>query len=399
VLPRSLEELVRLLAPALAAASLALAVPAHAAAKPAAPAPSVVIQPDPVIATSDFKWVFGIQINNPLDVGLYPDSVQGIAEDLDPGKTDGPRRQEIPLSYFRRFFTPLSAGTNQGLHYTGNAYFENARVTFTLFAHLADGKPMRIEKTFDVKPGPSSVSCPSEWLTTAAGRMEVVTMRRLKPDDGLRAPGILVVHGSGSHARRQLVFAREAAIAGYNVVMVSLPGYGQSEGQRDMMGPASYEAVEGGLRQLAAIPGVDTTHLAVWGVGEGAGLAARLASRHSELGAVVLQGGVYDLWAVARARGTNGPADVAKLAGRDSTAWRERSALFTATRIAAPVLLLHTARDASAPLAQARAYSEALLAAGTRAKLSEVTGSDLQRAVGGAADAGIDFLNQTFHMP
>jgi hypothetical protein len=52
-----------------------------------------------------------------------------------------------------------------------------------------------------------------------------------------------------------------------------------------------------------------------------------------------------------------------------------------------------------APLAQARAYSEALLAAGTRAKLSEVTGSDLQRAVGGAADAGIDFLNQTFHMP
>jgi dipeptidyl aminopeptidase/acylaminoacyl peptidase len=181
--------------------------------------------------------------------------------------------------------------------------------------------------------------------------------------------------------------------------MVSLPGYGQSEGQRDMMGPASYEAVERGLAQLAAIPGVDTTHLAVWGVGEGAGLAARLASRHSELGAVVLQGGVYDLWAVARARGATGPADVAKLAGRDSTAWRERSALFTATRIAAPVLLLHAARDAAAPLGQAKAYNDALVAAGTRAQLSEVEGSDLPRPVGGAADAGLDFLNRTFHMP
>ena len=61
----------RLLAPAVAAASLALAVTAYAAARPEAPAPAVTIQPDPVIATVDFKWVFGISVNNPLAVGLY----------------------------------------------------------------------------------------------------------------------------------------------------------------------------------------------------------------------------------------------------------------------------------------------------------------------------------------
>jgi hypothetical protein len=67
---------VRLFAPALAATSLALAVAAHAAAKPAATAgPTVDIQPNPAVATVDFKWVFGIKVMNPLDVGLYPDSI------------------------------------------------------------------------------------------------------------------------------------------------------------------------------------------------------------------------------------------------------------------------------------------------------------------------------------
>jgi len=374
-------------------------VTVHAAAKPAAPGPDVIIQPDPVIATADFRWVFGISVNNPLDVGLYPDSILGVAEDLDPGKTDGPRRQEIPLSHFRRLFAPLSAGTSQGLHYTGNAYFEHSRVTFTLFAHLADNKPMRVVRVFEAMPGPSTQAYPSDWLTTSAGRMEAVTVKRLRPDDGRPVPGILVLHGCASHARRQLVFAREAALAGYHVVLVSMPGYGLSEGQRDMMGPASYEAAERALARLAAIPGVDTSRLTVWGIGEGAGVAARLASKHSELAAVVLQGGVYDLWAAARARGKNGPADVAKLAGRDSTAWRERSALLTATRIAAPVLLLHSPRDAAAPFAQARAYADELVAAGTQAQLTELEGSDIPRPIAGIADAGLDFIAKTIHLP
>jgi len=390
---------VRLLAPAVAAASLALAVTAYAAAKPEASAPALTIQPDPVIATADFKWVFGISVNNPLDVGLYPDSLIGFAEDLDPGKTDGPRTQEIPLNQLRRLFAPLSAGTSQGLHYTGNAYFEHSRVTFTFYGHLADKKPIRFEKVFEVMPGPSSRTYPSEFVTTTAGRIEVVSVKRLRPDDGRAVPGILVIHGNGSHARRQLVFAREAALAGYDVVTVSLPGFGLSEGRPDVMGPASYEAAERALAQLAAMPGVDTTRLTVWGVGEGAGVAARLASRHSELAAVVLQEGVYDLWAVARARGKNGLADVAKLAGRDSTAWRDRSALLSATRIAAPVLLLHDPKEATTPIGQARAYSQALLTAGTQAQLSEIDGSGIPRPVGSTAEAGIDFITKTIHVP
>lgn len=391
----------RLLAPALAAASLAFAL--QVAAPPLraadAPTPNVTIRPQPLAATADFKWVFGIQLNNPLDVGLYPDSILGVAEDLDPGRTDGPRRQEIPLSHFRRLFTPLSAGATQGLHYTGNAYFEHARVTFTVFSHLASGKPLKIQNTFEVMPGPSSREYPSDSLAIRTGRIEIVRMKRLLPPDGRPVPGVLVVHGAASHARRQLVFGREAAQAGYHVVLVSLPGYGLSSGQPDAMGPASLEAVERAFDQLRAMPDVDTTKLAVWGVGEGAGLAARLAARRSDVAAVVLQGGVYDLWAAARARGRNGPAEVARAAGRDSTAWRDRSALLSATRIAAPVLMLHTTRDAAAPMAQAQAYAAALQASGTQVTLTEMEGADVPRPIGITADTGLGFLGRTFHFP
>jgi pimeloyl-ACP methyl ester carboxylesterase len=377
-------------------ASLPIATATAQVATPAK-SPHLEIRPDPVVATVDFRWQFAIQIHNDLDVGLYPDSLVGYAEDMDPGKTTGPRTQEIPLNHMRGVFRPISAGDMVAFNYTGNAYFENGRVRFTLYAHTSDGKAITMERSFMATPGPSSAMYPSETVKSNGKNVEIVYMRALRGGDTF--PALLLIHGETSHARRQLVFAKQAAVEGYAVMIVSLPGYGQSEGERDLMGPASYAAVEKALDKLLHTSGVDSSRVVVWGLGEGAGLAARLAANHPEIRAAVLQGGLYDLWAVARARGGDAMGEFAKLAGRDSSAWALRSAIVSAKHIGVPVLMLHRGHDAMANYAQAEAYAAVLRASGSTVELSDVDGADRNRPLGLTAETGLRFIGKTLHFP
>lgn len=378
--------------------ALALAVVACLAAipgnSPAAPAkrPRIEIKPASPAATPDFRWVFTITVYNDGATGLYPDSIHATAEDLDPGKVDGPRQQVIPLSHFTRILRPISAGESQTFNYAGNAYYERSKVTMRLYSHTSDGKKQQTETTAEIRPGPSSETYASSTFEIQGRKVEYVYVRGARPPAPW--PGLLLVHGERGNARRLLPFARQAAVTGYSVVLVSLPGYGASDGESDLMGPASAAAVEKAYEILRSQPDVDSSKVSAWGVSLGAGLVARFATRHPELKAVVLQGGLYDLWAVARVRGAEGTREIVRVAGSDSAAWRERSALLSATKIPSPVLILHEERDAAAPLYQARTYADVLRQGGGTVEIASPDGADRPRPIGTTAESGLDFIER-----
>ena len=379
------------LAPALVTTLLLLAPAAFAASVKHA---KIDIRPANLSATPDFRWMFSIVLTNEdPSIGLYPDSITGFAEDLDTGKVDGPRSASIPLTHFTRLLHPISAGTSQQFNYSGNAYFEHARVNLKLYAHTGDNHKVEAQTSAEIGGGQSADQYASQTFELDGRKIEYVFLRGAKPPAPW--PGLLLVHGEMGNARRMLPFARQLAVVGYSVMVVSLPGYGTSDGTPDLMGPASAAAIERAYQMLCSNVEVDTSKgLTAWGISLGAGLVARFATRHPELKAVVLQGGLYDLWAVARARGAEGTKAFVSAAGKDSTAWRDRSAAKTATRIASPVLILHSERDAAAPMAQAKSYADVLRQGGSPVDLKTIDGAERPRPLGQTADVGIDFIER-----
>jgi dienelactone hydrolase len=367
----------------------AFSLPAFAAA-PAARGPKLEVRPPSPAATPDFRWTFGVLITNDTDTGNYPDSVTAMAEDMDPGKVDGPRKQPIPLASFSKLLRPLSAGESQSFNYSGNGYYERTRVTFRLYSHTSDGKKLVSETVTEIRPGPSSEQYASQTFEIGGRKVEYVLLRGGKPPSPW--PGLLIVHGERGNARRLLPFAREAAITGYTVIDVSLPGFGVSDGDPDLMGPASMAVLEKAYALLKSHPDVDSTKMSAWGVSLGAGLVARFAVKHPELKAVVLQAGVFDLWAVGRARGADGVKEFVRQAGSDSAAWRERSAAVSATKIACPVLVMQDDRDPATPLAQAQAYADVLRQGGGTVEFAMPDGASRARPLGAAADLGLAFV-------
>jgi pimeloyl-ACP methyl ester carboxylesterase len=377
------------LAPALVTGLLLLGPAAFAASmKP----PKLEIRPANLAATPDFRWMFSfVVINEDPSVGLYPDSVTGFAEDLDPGKVDGPRSARIPMAHFSRMLRPMSAGTAQQFNFSSNSYFEHARITLHLFAHTSDGHKFEAQTSAEISGGPSAEQFASHTFEIDGRKYEYVFVRGGPPPAPW--PGLLLVHGELGNVRRLLPFARELALVGYSVMVVGLPGYGASDGTSDLMGPASAAAIEHAYQMLRSNADVDTSiGISAWGISLGAGLVARFAAKHPELKGVVLQGGIYDLWAVARARGAQGTKAFVSAAGKDSTAWRDRSAAKTATRIPSPVLFLHSPRDAAAPIAQAMSYADVLRQGGSTVDFKSPDGAERYRPLGETAEAGIDFI-------
>jgi dienelactone hydrolase len=378
------------LAPAFVTGLLLFAPAAFAA--PAKP-PRIEILPANPAATPDFRWAFSIVIHNDdPSIGLYPDSITGFAEDLDTGKVDGPRSARIPLAHFTRLLRPISAGSSLPFNFSSSSYFERARITLRLYAHTSDRRKVEAQTTAEISGGPSAEQYASQSFEIDGRRIEYVFVRGGRPPAPW--PGLLLVHGELGNARRLLPFAHELAMTGYSVMVVSLPGFGASDGTPDLMGPASAAAIERAYQMLRSNPDVDSTLVSAWGISQGAGLVARFAARHPELKAVVLQGGLYDLWAVARARGAAGTRAFVSAAGKDSAGWRDRSAANTATRIPSPVLMLHTERDAAAPIAQARSYADVLRQSGTTVDLQSPDGADRPRPLGQTAGVGIDFVER-----
>lgn len=335
---------------------VALTAPAFAGAtNPYVSADSVVV------ADGDGTWTLDYRVVNPLDYGFYPDSFTVRKESRDPGV--GPARSTTDnIAHMLRVLPSVSGGDSTQLTFTAPASFESGVLYFRMVGHNNSGPLPPLEFTVTARPGPLSRDFPSRFVGTGKQAVEIV---EFPPSQGSgAAPGLLLLHADDAHARTQLRLANQFRSRGFGVVLVSLPGSGQSAGPIDWAGPASQKALAVALDALKKMPGVDPRRLGAWGMSRSATALAVFAATHPELRAVALQSACFDPAASARtSEDREWKALLESTIGRDSAAWRVRTPL----RAAAPkgaVLVLHGTQDGAAPIADARAYAAKLTAAG-----------------------------------
>lgn len=342
---------------------LVLGAAAARSGKPAAPAippPVLTIDPLELQTSPDFQWQYDLMIRNPSELGVYCDSVIGRFEDQDPGETRAARAQDLPLNAARIGFAEVSGGDSLLSIQTMPAMFETGTLRVRGYFHRSDGTKMTVETpVVKLLPGQLSSEHPSRFLTVGGKKVETVTFPA-RPEGP--AAGLLIVHDHGAHARRLLTLAQQLSLRGYTTMLVSLPGYGQSEGPPDFAGPQTLAALDAAVDDLKKTSGVDAQRVAAWGMGRGATAVMGLAARRNDLKLVIGQSGLYDLRAAGPAGETR--AAIVAEAGKDSAAWRSRSPLLAASGIHANVVLLHGGGDQEAPLDQAKAFAAALAASG-----------------------------------
>ena len=343
--------------------AVALATVAVAAGEPA---PQLVVLADSLFATEGLAWSVPFEIRNPTAYGIYADSLECEVESLDPGETRQPRTARMLLPGASTLISSLSGNTVAPFQYEMRAMAEHARLTFRLYTHQSTGRLSPLLARTEVWPGPTSARYPSRFIKVDGRTVEYLIVPAA---DSAAAPGLLLIHGHGSNARLMLGRAIQLSRRGYAVMVASAPGYGVSTGPADFGGPVTLKAMGAALDVLVKTPGVDPKRIAVWGVSRGAGVAALLAAQRSDLRCVIAQSGYYDLWAVHRTTASAGFRDsIVAEAGRDSAAWRARSAALAPAGAKTPVFILHGERDIRMPVAQARGYFAALKAAGVAAE-------------------------------
>jgi dipeptidyl aminopeptidase/acylaminoacyl peptidase len=341
-------------------------------------------------ADDQLQWSIPLQVQNRFPVGVYIDSLTCEVENLDPGEPPSARRSMLELSHIVREAS-ASAGESHAFTFTAPAIAEHARLTFRIGLYRADKRRTSLTTVVEALPGPVTRDHPSQFLTVDGRRVEYV----LFPAGRDSQPGLVLVHGHGSHARRMLRNALRIAPRGYTVMLVSMPGYGQSEGSPDWMGPATVRALSAALDRLEAEPGVNPKRIAAWGVSRGAGAVARFAQERADLAAAIAESGTYDLWAIWRAAASmpERQAAIVRDAGADSAAWRARSAALQPKNPSA-LLVLHGEKDPLAPVAQARGFAESLKARGAEveSRYFPNSGHDLPPAA--VMQTALDFLER-----
>jgi len=327
---------------------------AAAATKPTEKPSFEVAQQD--LETSDANsWTVPLTIRNTTAGGVYLDSAYVEVESLDPGETRTPRLTKVSLPAFPRMMPSISAGESGTFDFQRPAIAEHARLTFRVHLKNFSGKGEWYAATAEVKPGPFARAHPSQFVSSGGKKVEYVLVNG--EGDAPRKPALLLVHGHATHARMMLPSAQKLAARGYTVMVVSQPGYGQSEGPADLMGPATIQALAAALDVLERTPGVDSTRVLAWGVSRGATAVTALAARRPEIKGIVAQSGIYDLWATYRDTKLDAFREtIVAEAGKDSAAWRERSPVLAVDKLKCPVLVLHGESDVEVPPTQAHDF-------------------------------------------
>jgi dipeptidyl aminopeptidase/acylaminoacyl peptidase len=172
----------------------------------------------------------------------------------------------------------------------------------------------------------------------------------------------------------------DAAARGYVGVAVSQPGYGHSEGPPDFMGSFTQRAVEQVIEHFRAQSFVRRDRVALEGISRGAIVAGLVATRDTQIRAMVLISGAYDLPSLFGPNPGPRPADlssrmvdeirsdIARETDGSASALRDRSVLSAAKRIRTPALIVNGAKDDRTDPEQARALARAIQANGVFAK-------------------------------
>lgn len=317
--------------------------------------PTFAVVPDTLRADSTGMWHAELRVGNlGGKFGLYPDSLSYTYRNDDPDLTDRPRTGTMALNALVQMLPPLSAGEESAIAYGGPADFERGILDFRFSAHDAAKQSYTLESHVSVTGSDLADARPAIMLESAGRHTDMIILpaaAELQP-----APAILLVPPAGTAARTLMRWGSLLTTRGFAIAIVSLPGSGRSDGKADASGPASVAAVRSALARLAREPGIDPARIVIWGQREGANTALLASADHAGMQGVIAQDAEYDLWAAYRAKPETERRAFVAQAGTDSAAWRARSPMEAATRIAVPVLVLKTGDASAAAVAPAEAF-------------------------------------------
>jgi dipeptidyl aminopeptidase/acylaminoacyl peptidase len=182
-----------------------------------------------------------------------------------------------------------------------------------------------------------------------------------------KRPAMLVLNGEPGSVDRCVAMSQSVVAMGIQVACVNIPGYGGSSGPSRFVGQPSVLASRRALDLLAARTDVDTTRLAVWGLGHGAVAAGLLMDYDTRPRVLILQSGCYDtltLWPEAPLRTK---LSILREVWPSKRVLKERSVIaHLPPRLDISVLIMHGERDNKMPVRQAMKLADALRARGAK---------------------------------
>ena len=303
--------------------------------------PRFTVTPTTLRADSTGTWHAEMRIENVgSELGFYADSLVLTYVNADGDRSARPAQGVVDLSALVRMQPPISSGETSSLSYGAPADFERGTLRFRVSGH--DSQNHRGAAEFEVQVTGSDLgdAHPPILLEMGAARTDLVFLAA----DSAKGPTatVLYVPPSGTAARSLMRWTQLLRLRGYNVAIVSLPGWGRSTGAEDAAGPASAAAVTAAVQRLRKLPLVDAARIAVWGEREGANAALLAAAGALPVTGVFALNADLDPWASYRRLSSTAQAAYVTAAGRDSAAWQARSPLAAAARIGVPVMLVQT---------------------------------------------------------
>ncbi len=182
-----------------------------------------------------------------------------------------------------------------------------------------------------------------------------------------KRPGLLVLNGGEGNEDQCVKMSQGIAAMGIQVACVSIPGYGNSSGPSRFVGQPSVLASRKALDILAGRTDVDSSRLAVWGLGHGAVAAGLLMDYDSRPRALILESGCYDpltLWPEATL-GTK--LSILREVWPSKRILKERSVIaHLPAKLDVSVLIMHGEKDNRMPVGQAVKLADALRAHGAK---------------------------------
>jgi dipeptidyl aminopeptidase/acylaminoacyl peptidase len=182
-----------------------------------------------------------------------------------------------------------------------------------------------------------------------------------------KRPGLLVLNGGEGNVDQCVKMSQGIAAMGIQVACVSIPGYGNSSGPSRFVGQPSVLASRKALDILAGRTDVDSSRLAVWGLGHGAVAAGLLMDYDSRPRALILESGCYDplaLWPEAPLRTK---LSILREVWPSKRILKERSVIaHLPPKLECSVLIMHGQQDNRMPVRQAVKLADALRARGAK---------------------------------
>lgn len=310
-------------------------------ATPASAAPRFTVTPTTLRADSTGTWHAEMRIDNlGGELGFFADSLVLTYVNADADRSTRPAQGVVDLSALVRMQPPISAGESSNLSYGAPADFERGTLRFRVSGHDSQNQRGAVEAEVKVAGSDLGDAHPPILLELGAARTDMVFLAA----DSATGPTatVLWVPPSGTAARSMMRGTSLLRSRGYNVAIVSLPGWGRSTGAEDAGGPGSAAAVTAAVQRLRKLPLVDATRIAVWGEREGANAALLAAAGALPVAGVFALNADLDPWASYRRLPPTEQAAYVTAAGRDSAGWQARSPLAAAARISAPVMLVQT---------------------------------------------------------